>query len=447
VPARALPRAPVACCAVLVLLACGIAGATAARADTRFGDSAWVAPALPGDDSLASKGMRVAPRDHERGWETALRTPFRVVFYPLRLVAMGLESGAGYLGPRYLDPAPTPPPRTGPVVSAAVTLGAMNEIGIGPAVRWRGFPLPAADLRLAGTWSIDDRRRVRISETLWEPRPVGIEWTGGYDHVPNRNYYGVGNDASVERDAHFLLSSRTSELALRVGRSRLRQFRLLGGYSNLAPGHAYNGSPSAEDEFAPSELPYQSQATQEWWYGASASLAALDDGVDPSLGAHALGEVRRAMGAQSDDPDYVQWRLDGRAYLPVFAKRRVIALRAVYAGIDAPGGLATALPFYRLAESEGANRFAGYATGRFRDRQLLLGRLEYRWAILYRMSALAFYETAEVAPRTGVFRLADAHAAWGGGMRLGRLEGAAVRAEFAKGSEGFRFSLLLGSDF
>ena len=153
------------------------------------------------------------------------------------------------------------------------------------------------------------------------------------------------------------------------------------------------------------------------------------------------------MGVHAEDPDYVQWRLDGRAYLPVFAKRRVIAMRAVYAGVDAPGGLETALPFYRLAESEGANRFAGYPTGRFRDRQLLLGRLEYRWAILFRMSAVAFYEAAEVAPRTSTFRLADAHTAWGGGLRLARSEGVAMRAELGKSTEGFKFSLLLGSDF
>jgi hypothetical protein len=435
------------CCAFLALLACGFAGATPARADPRFGDSTWVAPDLPGNDSLASAGMRVAPRDHERGWETALRTPFRIVFFPLRLMAMGLESGIGYLGPRYLDPAPTPPPRKGPVVSAAVTLGAMNEIGIGPAVRWNGFPFAGANLHAAGTWSLDDRRRVSATETMWAQRPVGVEWTGGYDHVPNRNFYGIGNDASDDRSAHFLLSSRASQLALRVGRSPLRQFRLLGGYSNLAPGRGYNASPVVEDEFAPSEAPYMSQRTEAWWYGASASLAALDDPVDPSLGAHALAEGRRAMGVNAEDPDYVQWRLDGRAYLPVFAKRRVIALRAIYTGIDTPGGVETVLPFYRLAESEGDNRFAGYPTGRFRDRQLLLGRAEYRWAILYRMSAVAFYEAAEVAPRTSAIRLDDAHRAWGGGLRLARREGVAVRAELGKSTEGFQFSLLLGSNF
>jgi len=389
----------------------------------------------------------VAPRDHERVWEAALRAPFRLVFLPLRLVAMGLESGVAYIGPRYLDPAPTPQPRKGPVLSAALTLGAMNEIGIGPAVRWHGFPVAAGDLQAAGTWSLDDRRRVTLGETMWSQRPVGLELTGGYDHVPNRNYFGVGNDAPLERDSHYLLSSRSSQLALRVGRSPLRQFRLLGGYSSLAPGHAYNGSPSVEDEFAPSEAPYLSQRTEAVWYGASASLAALDDGLDPSLGVHILGEGRRGMGVQGWDPDYVQWRLDGRAYLPVFAKRRVIAARAVFAGIGASGGLATALPYYRLAESEGVNRFAGYTTGRFRDRQLLLGRIEYRWAVLYRMSALAFYERSEVAPRTGVFRLADAHAAWGAGLRLARREDVAIRTELGKSAEGFRVSLLLRSDF
>ena len=68
-------------------------------------------------------------------------------------------------------------------------------------------------------------------------------------------------------------------------------------------------------------------------HGVTASLGTLDDRRDPSRGVHALADVRRAVGRSADDPGYEQWRLDGRAYLPVFAKRRVLALRGVFAGI------------------------------------------------------------------------------------------------------------------
>ena len=130
----------------------------------------------------------------------------------------------------------------------------------------------------------------------------------------------------------------------------------------------------------------------------------------------------------------------------MFAKRRVIALRSVFAGVE-PIGATTALPFYRLPQSDGDTRFAGYGSERFRDRQLLLARIEYRWAILYRMSAIALYELGEVAPRAGAFRLKGAHHAYGGGLRLGMSDKATLRCELAKSVEGLHATLSLGGDF
>jgi outer membrane protein assembly factor BamA len=179
----------------------------------------------------------------------------------------------------------------------------------------------------------------------------------------------------------------------------------------------------------------------------AADLAALDDERDPSRGVHGRVDLRHAAGLRNGDPDYNQWRLEGRAYLPVFAKRRVIAVRGVYAGVDPSGGATASLPFYRLPRSEGASRFAGYASERFRDRQLMLARIEYRWAILYRMSALALYELGEVAPDAGSFSLHGAHQAYGGGLRLGLSDEATLRLEVAKSVEGLHAVFALGGDF
>jgi hypothetical protein len=131
----------------------------------------------------------------------------------------------------------------------------------------------------------------------------------------------------------------------------------------------------------------------------------------------------------------------------VFAKRRVIAFRAVYSGIEPRGGGTTSLPFYRLMQSVGSTNFAGYTTDRFRDRQLVLARVEYRWAVVQRVSVLALYELGEVAPRIGAFRLRDAHRSIGGGMRLGLSDETALRVELAKSDEGLHAMLALGSDF
>jgi hypothetical protein len=418
-----------------------------ASADTRFGDSTWVAPASPIDDDSTTDGPRVAPRDHERRWETALRGPFRVVFFPLRLVADGLEGGVGYVGPRYIDPKAPHPPKTGPVLAACIALGAANDIGVGPAITWAGFPTANARLHLAGSWSAIDHRSVHFSEAIGDRRPVGFRLRGDYDSKPNRRYYGIGNETRVTNLSYFLLERTNAEAELLLGGSPLRQLRIEGGYSSVSARRGAHGTPLLEDVFAPADAPFEQGTTQELWYGVAADLAALDNGRDPSRGVHGRVDLRRAAGLRPSDPDFYQWRVEGRAYLPVFAKRRVIAVRGVYAGVDPSGGTTTILPFYDLAQSEGASRFAGYDSERFRDRQLIHARIEYRWEILHQMSALALYDLGEVAPRTGLFSLGSAHESYGGGLRLGMSDEATLRLEVAKGVEGFHAVLVLGGDF
>jgi outer membrane translocation and assembly module TamA len=180
-------------------------------------------------------------------------------------------------------------------------------------------------------------------------------------------------------------------------------------------------------------------------YGIGADLGHVDDARDPSRGLHARTELRRAKGVGSADPDYKQWWLEGRAYVPVFAKRRVLAFRGVYTGIDPSGG--SIIPFYRLVQSGANAHFAGFNEDRFRDRRLMLARVEYRWAIIRRLSAVALYEVGEVGPNSGTFTLRGLHKSYGVGARLGLTNRTAFRGELADGVEGIRMVLALGSDW
>jgi outer membrane protein assembly factor BamA len=329
----------------------------------------------------------------------------------------------------------------------SLSLSGLNDLGVGPAVTWVGFPTADATLDVVGTWFTTDHRHIRLSETFRDRRPVSLRLRAVYDHKPDRRYFGIGNGTPATDISYYELSNNNIEVALLLGASPLRQLRITGGFSGMSPSNGYNAQPLLQDVFAPGSVPYEHQMTQDLWYGVGGDLARLDDDRDPSRGVHGRVDLRRAMGLRSVDPDYYQWRVEGRAYLPVFAKRRVIAMRGVYTGVDPTGGAATALPFYRLVESDLTSRFAGYDTGRFHDRQLMLARIEYRWQILYRMSALALYEAGEVAPRTSSFNLPGVHVSYGVGLRLGLSDEATLRGELAKSVEGLHAVLALGSDF
>ena len=406
-----------------------------------------MAPGAPPELDSAPPGPRVAAHDRERRWETALRAPVRVVFFPLRLVARGVEAGVGFAGPRLFEPKPVRPSVPGPSLGPWVVASGLDDIGIGPAIRWDGFPTGDSKLLLAASWSTNDRRRVRFRETLGASRPVAFVLHADYDQKPNRRYYGIGNETPRADLSYFLLATTLADATLRLGASPLRQARIGGGFSGMSPRSGYNGSPLLADVFAPGSVPFERQATRELWYGVAADLASLDDARDPSRGVHGRVDARRVSGLGASDPDFDEWRFEARAYLPVFAKRRVIAVRAVYAGVEPRGATTTSLPFYRLTQSKGTMRFAGYYSERFRDRQLLLGRIEYRWEVLYRLSAVALYELGEVAPRAGAFSLRHAHQSRGGGLRLGLSDVSVVRLEFAASREGLRSVLSLDGDF
>lgn len=428
------------------LLACLLLSpGRASGAPSRFGDSTWVAPisGIAADTSMT--GTRVARPDHERRWETVLRTPFRVVFFPVRLLARGMEAGVAGFGDRVMSPGPKSMAK-GLTFGPELDIGGLTEIGTGPAITWAGFPSGDSKLRLGGTWSTIDRRRVHLSERIGDGQRVGFRLRAKYDYTPNLKFYGIGNETPSSDRSIFLLESTGGEAALLFGASPLRQLRLVGGYSAMSPRRGYQGTPRLEEVFAPGTVPYENRATQELLFGATGDFAALDDGRDPSAGVHARGEFRRAAGWRDRDPDFNQWLVEARAYAPVFAKRRVIALRGVYAGVDPTDGTTT-LPFYRLVQSEGPLKFGGYPSHRFRDQQLLLGRVEYRWEVWHHVRALALYELGEVAPRTGAFTARAARWSYGGALRCGLNDEETLRFEVAKSVEGMQATLEIGSGF
>lgn len=427
-----------------LLVGCALSSCSprAAGAEGRFGDSTWVAPLSPGTDSVGADG---SSRASQRPWETALRAPFHVVTYPLRLVGDGFEAIMGSLGPRFLEPTPPRPAASGPRFAPSISLDGPNDLGIGPAVTWRDFPIAHANLRVDGTWSPVDHRQAYFNEQVGTGS-LGFRLLAVYEQRHDRRYYGIGNDSRRGELAYFTLEDIRGEGTLLLGASPLRQLRIGAGFSSMSPGRGARGSPVLVDVFTPARAPFERESTREVWYGVAGDLARLDHPSAPSRGVEGRFDFRRAAGMRAGDPDEDEWKIEGRAFVPVFDPRRVIALRLVYAGVD-PRGATTALPFYRLVASAEDFRFAGYSSERFRDRQLLHARIEYRWKILHEISAIALYDVGEVAPRANSFRLAGAHPSCGGGLRLGRTEQAAWRVEVANSSEGWHGSLSLISDF
>jgi len=105
------------------------------------------------------------------------------------------------------------------------------------------------------------------------------------------------------------------------------------------------------------------------------------------------------------------------------------------------------VPFYRLPESSDANRFAGYPTGRFRDKRLAIGRVEYRWDIMRPLWAFGLAELGEVASTPSRLTLRAAHPSLGGGVRARLSSDQVAELQIARGHEGLNVKVDLEANF
>lgn len=408
-----------------------------ALAEPRFGDSTWVAPYAEITGSPEDPGPRVAPRDHERAWETALRTPFRVAFFPLRMFARGIEA-TGPLAERMF-----PPGDLFHQANPGRGLEFSPEL-IGVTVAARRFVGPGSRAALTGTWSLSDSRKLKFRSYVGE----GVSSVVGgaeamYERKPDRKFYGIGNGTPSDV-TYFMRRTELASAYAALGRNHLRRARVSLGLSDMVPRRGYNGSPRTFDVFDAASVPFLTTGSRLWWYGASADYAVLDDSLQPSVGLHFRPEIRRYQDRDGSGIRYDRWRLEARGYAPVFARRRVLAARLVYEGADPRG--AAPIPFYRLPESTDSDLFAAYPSGRFRDRRLAVGRLEYRWEIERPVSAFLLGELGEVASHASELTLRAAHPSVGGGFRA-KIGDETGRLEIARGHEGLSVRADLGTEW
>jgi hypothetical protein len=104
---------------------------------------------------------------------------------------------------------------------------------------------------------------------------------------------------------------------------------------------------------------------------------------------------------------------DVRGYVPV-NKRDVVAMQFTANIFNGE------VPFNQMALMGGETLMRGYYYGRFRDKNMLAGQVEYRllpFAFSKRIGATVFAGTAVVAPRIGAFRLDDLKLSGGAGLR------------------------------
>lgn len=193
--------------------------------------------------------------------------------------------------------------------------------------------------------------------------------------------------------------------------------------------------PQVEDVFPLSQLPGFGRGFDFLRYGGELAFDGRDVADNPHRGGLLALQWLRYDGRDGGATSFGRLAVDGRLYIPLGHRQRVLALRA-YGVKDDPEGDGR-VPFYLTSYLGSSHTLRAYASQRFRGEKLALLQTEYRWEASPALELALFADAGAVAAGNED-DLGRFHTDGGIGLRLKTHESVLARLDCAWGDEGFR---------
>lgn len=392
------------------------------------------------------------------GWDVA-EFPFKVITAPLYLLVLGLGQASqvadnvrflrwigyvnGELNRRSVYPT-VAALGTGSGTGVALLLGQPSRDAL-----W-------AHARGGVTFKSYWRLQVRAGygpETLLpgHAQKFAANAVGLREHRNQDEFSGIGYDSREEDRSDFQLDQRRIGAELGLAATRTVVLRLSADWSEVETGPGNNARlPDVDSIFAPEEVPRFGDTDRYISVGGALEWFNRDPGLLPGQRWLSLG-LRWNESDADGAADFVEIDASVAAVIPFYHDARSLALELNYETARPSGG--GELPFYRLPTLGGTPSLPAYRTGRFRDRDLIRGRLEYAYRLwlsprdTYLFAASIFLHGGMVANNvTEDFRFERLKPSYGIALSTLTLTGSGARLEFAGGDEGLRvnFTFLAG---
>ncbi|MEZ5351223.1 MAG: BamA/TamA family outer membrane protein [Bryobacteraceae bacterium] len=143
--------------------------------------------------------------------------------------------------------------------------------------------------------------------------------------------------------------------------------------------------------------------------------------------------------------DFRRLDLEAQQYLPLFNKRRVIALRGRTVQTFTTEG--QTLPFYQQAVLGGGNDLRGFRPYRFHDNNAILMNAEYRWEVFSGLDMALFADAGQVTAERWTFDAKNLETAVGFGFRFNVRNAPFLRLDVGFSHEGFQIFLKFNGPF
>ena len=398
-----------------------------------------------------SASTQPQPMPSRTTWETIAYIPGQIIYLPLKYTFKGLSIGIGYVDDSKIvqqinDRLSSDDGRRGVKPTYASSTGA------GIIFYQKGlFNTPSHRNILNLTVSGWDLQRQRYEATLdnivFADAGIATQLRLRYHKFPTEPFFGIGPGSSFDKESNFTQEQIITEINVGIKLTQKFVLETQVGYdvTNILRG-LDDEDPSTTILYDQWTLPGLTQGIELVHGTVSLNYQSPDRPGHPSKGVDL--SMSGGLYQQIDDDQFGFWKntADVTWYQHLIYDR-VLALRI--AGEMTTHYQDRDIPFYSLSELGSTETIRGFDRGRFRDRDMVLASLEYRypiWAYWDKTGVdfVWFVDTGLVSPDIlNEFDAGNFQTGVGCGLRMWNSSGLAVKIEVAKSKEDWRVYFVL----
>ncbi|MFC1713960.1 BamA/TamA family outer membrane protein [Candidatus Poribacteria bacterium] len=361
-------------------------------------------------------------------WERIAYFPGAVVYLPLRITFAASKETLAFVDDKRIIP------RTKDFITSddgryGLRARYANRTGGGPKFFYKGLLSPQSKLTTSATFGLERKQQyqLRMKRVSLFGDAVLSQYLVRYRRLTNESYFGLGPESLKADESDFSHEQATVEATFDIG---------LGGRILLDTVLGFDLNDIIESSIAETLSELEEQIP----------MGRLQVGLRYDLrntpgNPSNISEALLAAGVFQDfsDGDFSFWRASADVtyclhlfYERVLALRLAAEIREPFSGHE--------IPFYYLSEIGTQSTVRGYTRGRFRDQEMVLASVEYRYPVREQMDAVLFADVGQVAD--DIFNDIsgdDLAFGYGGGFRIWGEDGLIINLIFAKSEDRFRF--------
>ena len=383
----------------------------------------------------------------KKTWEKAVSFPGTLVYLPLKLTFKLVKESIIFVDESKVISKTHDDGRRGVLPTYA------DRTGGGIKAFQKGWLSPESKLTLSLTAGPRERQRYQLQfkRVSLFGDTLSSDFTVGYQFLSDESFFGIGPDSRESDESNFAHEQATAEASFgtKLGKSkthglseRLSLDAIIGYDLNDISEGKDKSLPFTTNLFNRKSLPGLEEQVSIGRLQIGLKYDSKNRSGNPSKGSEAslavgvFEELDRESDYETSEFGFWKFKADLRQYIHLFYDR---SLSFRLAGEVTEPFSDREIPFYYLGELGRGETIRGFSRGRFRDRDMVLASLEYRYPIRRRLDAMLFVDVGQVA--FDIFSdlsTDDFEVGYGGGIRIWGAEGLVSMFVIGKSRDEFR---------